>query len=501
MPPKKAPIKQTRTIPHNLEAEQSVLGSVLYDSETAADIVTMLAPEDFYSESHKFIFEAMQAVYRQNKPVDLVTLADALETGGTLSQAGGIPYITEITAAVPSAANFMHYAEIVRRDSVMRKLIRASGEIVETAHSNATAEEAVSFAEKQVFDIGTADERSGLLPLAPSVTEVIDKFQTIQTDKNALRGMPTGFSALDRLLNGGLHKSDLVLIAARPAVGKSTLAMNIVENAALYSGASCAVFSLEMPKVQIAQRLTCSVANVSMTAALNGKLGLTDWENIWKANKLIEGAKIFVDDSSLVTPPEILSKCRKLKAKSGLDLVMVDYIQLMSGSGRRGGSENRQQEISEISRSLKILAKELSVPVIALSQLSRAVESRKGNRPQLSDLRESGAIEQDADIVMFIHRPDRVNENADKLAKGDIREGETELIIAKHRNGATGTVPLMFNGDLVKFERTDSRADALAAAHGIKPAPKKPAPVEGYVPPEAPPQPAGEPLDDPPWND
>ncbi len=473
MPPKKTnpELKATRTIPHNLEAEQSVLGCVLYDAETAAEILPQLTAADFYSESHKYIYEAMHKIYHAGRPVDLVTLADELETNGTLSRAGGLPYITTVIAAVPSAANFKHYVDIVRRDSIMRRLVRAANDIIEAAHSPVSETEALSLAEKSVFDIGRTADSSQITPINESVTEVMHKFQQISQNKNVFRGLPTGFNALDGLLQGGLHKSDLVLIAARPAMGKSSFAMNMVENAALQSGAVCAVFSLEMPKVQIAQRMVCSTARVPMSKALSGKLDERDWERVWKANKALGETKIFVDDSSLITPAEILSKCRRLKSRYGLDLIMIDYIQLMSGSKR---ADNRQQEISEISRSLKIIAKEIDVPVLALSQLSRAVESRSSHRPQLSDLRESGAIEQDADIVMFIYRADRVEANQQKVAAGDIQKDVVEILVEKHRNGATGSVFLGWTGEYVKFENTDRRADELLNAYGAPPAPGDP---------------------------
>ncbi len=462
MPQKQPQKKPTRTIPHNLEAEQSVLGCVLYDNDTAADILAELKPEDFYSESHKFIFEAMQTVFNRNTPVDFVTLTDELESNGTLASVGGMPYLTTVSTGVPSAANFRHYMDIVKRDSVMRKLIHASNDIIEMAHSNVSREDIIGFSEKAVFDISAQSDTSQLTPIRDSVGTVIEKFDRAQSNEGDSKGLTTGLAGLDNALNG-LHRTDLILIAARPAMGKTSLAMNIVENAATLAGATCAVFSLEMSKEQIAQRMLCSLAEVPMSQALRGQLKDDKaWARLWKTSAELEKSKIFIDDSTLITPAEMLSKCRRLKARYGLDLVMVDYIQLMTGGGR---AESRQQEISAISRSLKILAKEVDVPVIALSQLSRAVESRASQRPQLSDLRESGAIEQDADIVMFIHRPDKVPENEQKVVSGEIPKNVAELIIAKHRNGALENIPLRFRDEYTKFVNMNKVADSIAEAY------------------------------------
>lgn len=441
--------KTIKSMPHNLEAEQSVLGCVIFDKDAATEIIADVREEDFYSESHRLIYRAMLNIYMGNVPIDFVTLSDSLEKSGELVAAGGITYITEIAKCVPSSANFKHYVNIIKRDSLMRKMIKLSGDITEAALSDITGDEMLNLAEKSIFDISDNLDSAKLTKINESLNEVINKFEIIQGDKNAFKGLDTGIKCINELFNG-LQKSDLILIAARPSVGKTALAVNIVENAALQSNASCAVFSLEMPKIQIAQRILCSAAKVSLEKANKGELTAPEWKRLLKENEKLSKTKIFVDDSSLNTPQQMLSKCRRLKAKYGLDLVMVDYIQLMSASNR--ASENRQQEISEITRKLKILARELNVPVLALSQLSRAVENRTSGRPQLSDLRESGAIEQDADIVMFIHRPDKVESNMSKVLSGEIKKDIAELIVAKHRNGRCDTLSLKWLPEYTKFE-------------------------------------------------
>ncbi|MBQ7348820.1 MAG: replicative DNA helicase [Clostridia bacterium] len=433
-------------MPHSLEAEQSLLGCILMDPVIQVEIGSQISEEDFYSESHKYIFGAMESIIKENQPVDLVTLSDALEKRGELDQVGGIEYINQLTNVLPSSANYQRYVEIVRRDSMLRKLIKGSAEIIEESGKSMDELSALSFAEKTIYDISNTADTSSMKKIGSIIPDVMTKLDELSKDKSSYRGIKTGFKGLDNKLNG-LHNSDLIILAARPAVGKTSLAMNIVEQVAL-QGYTCAVFSLEMGKEQLVQRMMCSVAGVSMENALKGRMSKTEWLKIAKAREILSNSKIYIDDSAAVTPRELLSKCRRLKRKSGLDLVMVDYIQLMSSDAKKG-EDNRQQEISNISRNLKILAKELNVPVIALSQLSRAVESRKG-RPQLADLRESGAIEQDADIVLFIHRPDK-NATEKEIAEGKVKQNVAEIIIEKHRNGPTGVVELYFMGECTKF--------------------------------------------------
>lgn len=429
---------------YNLEAEQSVLGCILIDQEIAAEIIPSLTEDDFYVESHKNIFCAVKTVYNNRKPLDLVTISDTLSGLGKLEDVGGISYITELTQITPSAANYKHYIDIVKRDSLNRKLTRAAREIAE--YAGTSPEDALQFAENKIYGISQAQDTSTVVDIRQEgFYDVLDKFNAIENNKDAFRGVMTGFFRLDKLTNG-LQKSDLIVIAARPGMGKTSLAMNIVEHAAVYVNKTCAVFSMEMPTLQIKQRLICSNANVSMAAALSGKLSDKDWQRLAAAQARMNKSAVYIDDSARITPAEILSKCRRFKAKDGrLDLVMVDYIQLMS-SGKKG-DENRTLEVASITRELKQIAKELQVPVIALSQLRRL---KDGEKSQLSDLRESGAIEQDADIVMFIDRPD-VNASDEEIIKKGIVKGAAELRIAKHRNGELGTLPLRFKGETTKF--------------------------------------------------
>lgn len=439
---------KNNVMPNNLDAEQALLGCMLIDNEIFAEILEQLDKNDFYQESHQYILSAMKMVFAERKPVDIVTLCDRLESDKNLEKAGGISYVTELAQITPSAANYKYYFDIVKRDSVNRSLIRAAREIIDFSKSGGDTVSSVQFAEEKIYAVSRTNDTSTMKDIreGSGIDAVLDKFEKLAKDKDAFRGIITGFTRLDKLTNG-LQKSDLIVIAARPGMGKTSLAMNIVENAAIGSGAVCAVFSLEMPEVQIIQRLMCSLANVSMSDALSGKLSANDWKKLVKASEKLRRSKIHIDDSSRVTPAEILSKCRRIKSKNNgqLDLVMIDYIQLMS-SGKRSGEENRTQEVAAITRELKIMAKELDVPVIALSQLRRI----QAGEPQLSDLRESGAIEQDADIVMFINRPD-VNATDEDIAKKHIVKGMADLIVAKHRNGGLDRIKLRFKGELTKF--------------------------------------------------
>ncbi len=435
-------------MPNNLDAEQALLGCMLIDNEILPDVLEKLTEDDFYQESHRYILSAMKMNYNSRRPVDLVTLIDKLETEGNLEKAGGVAYLTELTQNTPSSANYEHYFDIVRRDAVNRRLIRSAKEIIKFAQTSDDSVKSVQFAESQVYSISRVNDSSSVKDIRESdgIDQVINKFQLLADDKDAFRGVMTGFTRLDKLTNG-LQKTDLIVIAARPGMGKTSIAMNIIENAALNNDKVCAVFSLEMPEIQIIQRLLCSYAGVSMSAALSGSLTPNDWKKIAKASEKMRKCRINIDDSSRVTPAEILSKCRRIKARNNgqLDLVMIDYIQLMS-SGSKNSDINRTQEVAEITRELKIMAKELNVPVIALSQLRRM----QTKEPQLSDLRESGAIEQDADIVMFINRPD-VTATDEEIKKNNIVKGMADLIIAKHRNGGLDRIKLRFKGELTKF--------------------------------------------------
>ncbi len=460
--------ESVNVLPYSLEAEQSVLGSILIDSEIQFDIASKLKAEDFYVESHKIIYKAIFEILSQTKTADLVTVIDVLnkmpsvkydKTGGDnvelinnaekktmLERAGGIDYITEILKSTPSAANYEYYLEIVKRDSVLRKLIKCSDSITKDAKISDDSKKSVAYAEKLIYDISEQLDNSSLTDVNQHVEGVLETFQKIQSDKNYLQGLTTGFTALDDLTNG-LHKGNLIILAARPSVGKTTLAMNVVENVAIRHGAVCAVFALEMTKEELTERMICSIGGVSGKRAKKGQLNSDEWKRLWNAQKIINSTKIFIDDTSMTTIPDILSKCRRLKSLQGgkLDLIVVDHIQLMNAVK---SSESRQSEITEISRGLKMIAKELEVPVIALSQLNRASETGK-RKPQLADLRESGAIEQDADIVMFIHRPDRAGTDENEIKPQS--QAEAEIILAKNRSGACESFKLLFKGEQTKF--------------------------------------------------
>ena len=444
-----------KIMPHNIEAEQAVLGCILIDVQAQADILGMIKEEDFYSQAHRDIFSSMLKIYQKSIPVDFVTILDGLEKDKILDKVGGIEYITTLTNTVPSAVNFKYYCDIVKADSTRRKLIESGQRIIEDAYESEDKDKSLQFAEKEIFDIAEKQERSALEHVGKpngAIKHVIDKFDAIAKDPTALKGIPTGFKEFDRVTNG-LQNSDLILLAARPGVGKTSFAMNVIVHAATELGKKCAVFSLEMSKEQLIQRAICSLAKVSMAKALNGSMDGEEWKRVWAATKKLEQSGLYVDDSSLTTPADILTKCRRLKAKEDVDLIMIDYIQLMS-SGSNKREMNRQNEVSDISRNLKIAAKELNVPIIVLSQLSRSVESRaeNGHRPMLSDLRDSGAIEQDADIVLFLYNPEKYNDVAQEDEPGTV-----ELIIAKHRNGSTGKVKLRWIGEYTTFVNPDER--------------------------------------------
>ena len=484
------------TMPYNRDAEMALLGCFLIDSDIASELVDKLSEEDFYQESHQHILRAMKRVFANRKPIDIVTVSDELENEGRLEKAGGIVYLTELAQITPSAANYKSYYEIISRDSINRKLIRASRKIIETSMASSDVDVSLSFAEKAIFDISQETENSALLGMGEGnvIEAVLNKFEKLKEDPNSFRGIPTGYKMLDKITHG-LQPGALIVLAARPGMGKTSLAMNLVEHASLRAGKTCAVFSLEMPREEITQRLLCSYANVSMSKALRGGdesqggLAVKDWKKLMLACDQLRKSHIYIDDSSRVTPGQIQSKCRRLKATHGaLDLIMIDYIQLMSsGDSRMAGAENRQQEIASITRDLKIMAKELGVPVIALSQLRR-IQSKE---PQLSDLRESGAIEQDADIVMFINRPE-VTATKEEIASGQVVKGAAELILAKHRGGEQGRISLKFIGECTKFVDVDEQnREEEPPQYSAAPTPydddeEYVAPDDDYTPPEPP---------------
>lgn len=430
-----------RIPPQNIEAEQSVLGSMLLDRETIPAVTEILKSEDFYREDHREIFEAILDLFDKAEPIDLITVSEQLKLRGTLDAVGGLEYLTHIATSVPTTANAKYYSRIVEEKSILRNLIKASSEIVNMGYE---ASEEVSYvldkAEKSIFDILQKRNLKGFTPIKEVLIETFNRLEELYNNNGIVTGIPTGFTDLDYKLSG-LQNSDLILIAARPAMGKTAFALNIAQHAAVHAKVPTAIFSLEMSKEQLVNRILSNEAMIDSHKMRIGKLEDDDWQKIARALGPLSEAPIYIDDTPGTSIMEIRAKCRRLKLEKNLGLVVIDYLQLMQG---RGKSENRQQEISEISRSLKILAKELNVPVITLSQLSRGPESRTDHRPMLSDLRESGAIEQDADIVMFLYRDDYYNPDTEK-------KNIAEVIVAKHRSGSTGTVELVWLGQYTKF--------------------------------------------------
>lgn len=443
-----------RILPNNFDAEQAVLGSALIDSEAALTVVGKLEEIDFYNETHRNIFKVIKELYAKSVPVDFVTVSDELEKKGLINAVGGIGYITSLSNIVPSAASCGHYIDIVKRDSVLRQVILACGDTITKAYEKDSDESIVGMAEKAIFEIAEKGQTGALEKISEPLEKVINKIEEIHKDNTVLRGLKTGFYAIDKATNG-LQKTDLIILAARPGVGKTSLAMNIVSNAAIQHKAKCAVFSLEMGREQLAQRMLFSVANVSMAKALRGELNEADWVKIWKADKLLKDADIYIDDNAMNTPSQVLSKCRKLKREKGLDLIVIDYLGLMKSDAK---TDNRQNEVADISRNLKLLAKEIEVPVLSLCQLNRSVEQRddgKPGKPVLSDLRDSGSIEQDADMVWFIHRDMTAKEISDQ-PNGNYT---AELIIAKFRNGQPGSVFLGWDGSRTSFVNLEKDAN------------------------------------------
>ncbi len=430
-----------RTPPYDEQAEASVLGAMLLDKSAITTAVEIIHAEDFYYDSHKAIFEGILRLYNKNEPADMITLSDFLKKNGQLEAVGGYTYLGRLTSGAGAVSNTEAYANIIKEKSTLRALIRAGGEIVEDSYRDDDDVGAIiEKAEKSIFDITQDNQRNGLMDMGEVMVTTFDVMQKRSENKGGLTGLTTGFIDLDRKTSG-MQKADLVLLAARPSMGKTALMVNIATNSALKAGATVAMFSLEMSRNQLSQRILSSLSHVDLMKIISGDLTTEEWSKVIETMTYMNEMAIYIDDTAGITPLEVKAKCRRLKAEKGLDLVVIDYLQLMEVGGR---AESRQQEISAISRQLKGIAKELDVPVIALSQLSRAPEMRADHRPILSDLRESGAIEQDADIVMFLYRDEYYNPDTEKQGLG-------ELIIAKHRNGPTGTVELLFKGEYTKF--------------------------------------------------
>ena len=428
--------------PHDLEAEQAVLGCMLTDKESVVAAIETLKEDDFYREDNKIIYRAILNLYNRAEPIDIITLKSELSAIGKFDAVGGLEYLAELPDKVPTTANVDRYIKIVEEKSTLRNLIRTANEIIEYGYDpTQEVEDIMDNAEKQIFNIMQKKNQTGYSSIKDILVDSFTELEDLYNRKQHVTGVPTGFIDLDNK-TAGLHNSDLILVAARPAMGKSAFALNIATNAALSAGTGVAIFSLEMSKEQMTNRILGSVAMVDGNSIRTGRIADDDWIKLATASGELSQAGIYIDDTPGISIMEIRARCRKLKMEKNIGLVVIDYLQLVQGSNKRVGS--REQEISEISRSLKILAKEINVPVIALSQLSRAPEQRPDHRPMLSDLRESGAIEQDADIVMFLYRDDYYNQDSEK-------KNIAEVIIAKHRSGSTGTVELAWFGNYTKF--------------------------------------------------
>ena len=428
--------------PHDIEAEQAVLGSMLTDKDAVASSIETLKEDSFYREDNKAIYEAILNLYNRAEPIDIITVKSELETMGKFEQIGGLEYLAELPDKVPTTSNVQKYIKIVEEKATLRTLIKTANEIIESGYDpTEDVEDIMENAEKKIFNIMQNKNQKGYTPIKDVLVESFTELEELYNRKQHITGVPTGFTELD-YKTAGLHGSDLILIAARPAMGKSAFALNIATNAAIKAKVPTVIFSLEMSKEQMVNRIMCSEAMVDSNKVRTGKLEEEDWVKLAGTIGTLSEAEIYIDDTPGISVMEIRAKCRKLKLEKNIGLVVIDYLQLIQGSNKRNSS--REQEISEISRSLKILAKEIGVPVVALSQLSRAVEQRPDHRPMLSDLRESGAIEQDADIVMFLYRDEYYNQDTDK-------KGIAEVILAKHRGGSTGTVELLWLGSYTKF--------------------------------------------------
>lgn len=428
--------------PHDIEAEQAVIGSMLTDKDAIMSAIEVLKEDDFYREDNKVIYSAILNLYNKAQPVDIITLKSELQAMNQLEAVGGLEYIAILPDKVPTTANVEQYIKIVEEKSALRALIKTANELITLGYDpTQEVEDILDSAERKIFDVIQGRNQKGYTSIKDILVDSFTELEQLYNQKQHITGVPTGFADLD-YMTAGLHPSDLVIVAARPAMGKSAFALNIATHAAVRANTPVVIFSLEMSKEQMTNRILCSEAMVDSNKVRTGKIDDDDWTKLAAASGQLSEAPIYIDDTPGITVMEMRAKCRKLKLEKGIGLVVIDYIQLVQGNSRKGGS--REQEISEISRSLKILAKEIGAPVIALSQLSRAVEQRPDHRPMLSDLRESGAIEQDADIVTFLYRDDYYNPDTE-------RKNIAEVIVAKHRAGNTGTVELLWLGNYTKF--------------------------------------------------
>lgn len=431
-----------RVLPHSIEAEQSVIGSMLMDKEAIVTASEIVAVDDFYHRQYGVMFEAMIELFNEGKPVDLITLQDRLKEKDVPPEVSSLEFVRDIITTVPTSANVKSYANIVHEKAVLRRLIRVNEEIANACYAGKEPlEQILADTEKSIFDLLENRNSREFVPIRKVALDVLEQIETASKNPGSVTGLPTGFIDLDYKLSG-LQPSDLVLIAARPSMGKTAFVLNVLDHVSVRKGLPCMIFSLEMSKEQLVNRMLAMESNVDSQKLRTGSLTDADWDAIVEGIGVIGGSQLIIDDTPGITITELRSKCRKMKLERGLSLIVIDYLQLMSGSSR--SSDNRQQEISEISRSLKALAREMKAPVVALSQLSRACETRNDHRPMLSDLRESGAIEQDADVVMFLYRDDYYNKDTEN-------PNVAEVIIAKQRNGPIGTVNLLWKPEYTKF--------------------------------------------------
>jgi len=446
-----------KTPPQNIEAEQAVLGAIFLEPESLIVASEKLIPEDFYRVSHQKIFSAMLKLHNEGKAVDVLTVSEELRASKQLENAGGISYLTELAGSVPTAANIEYYATIVEEKSLLRRLIRTATNIAQEGYNREDEVESLLVeAEKQILEVANRKNAGSFQSIKDVLVRTYDHIEMLNTRKGEITGVPTGFIELDRM-TAGFQKNDLIIVAARPSVGKTAFALNIAQNVATKTDETVAIFSLEMGAEQLVMRMLCAEGNIDSQNLRTGSLTDEDWKKLTMAMGSLSNANIFIDDTPGIKITDIRSKCRRLKQEHGLGLVIIDYLQLIQGSGR--SSENRQQEVSEISRSLKALAREMEVPVIALSQLSRGVEQRQDKRPMMSDIRESGSIEQDADIVAFLYREDYYDKETEN-------KNIIEIIIAKQRNGPTGTIQLAFAKEYNKFVNLERRYDDAAIPPG-----------------------------------
>lgn len=435
-----------RVPPHNHDAEQSVIGAIFLDPQALITASEVLMADDFYRIAHQKIFQTMLKLSDQGKAIDVVTVAEELSAKKEIEDVGGLSYLMELANAVPTAANVVYYAKIVEEKALLRRLIRVATKIVEDGYTREDEVEALlSEAEKKMMEVSSRKNAGDFKHVKDVLVQTYDNIEQLQTRKGDVTGIPTGFRDLDRI-TAGFQRNDLIIVAARPSVGKTAFALNVAQSVAVQARENVAIFSLEMGAEQLVMRMLCAEGNIDAQVLRTGALTTEDWGKLTMAMGSLSSSGIFIDDTPGVRVNEIRAKCRRLAQEHGLGMILIDYLQLIQGSGRPG--ENRQQEVSEISRSLKALARELKVPVIALSQLSRGVEQRQDKRPMMSDLRESGSIEQDADIVAFLYRDDYYDKESES-------KDMIEIIIAKQRNGPTGTVTLAFKKEFNKFLNID----------------------------------------------